>query len=80
MKFIVQKLFRMNTDELLKEMEKLPLHKRMYLVEKTLRTIRKKEDLNQMNLAAEALYSDYKTDTDLTAFTNIDFEDFYETR
>jgi hypothetical protein len=70
----------MNTDELLKEMEKLPLHKRMYLVEKTLRTIRKKEDLNQMNLAAEALYSDYKTDTDLTAFTNIDFEDFYETR
>jgi hypothetical protein len=33
-----------------------------------------------MNLAAEALLSDYKTDKDLTAFTNIDFEDFYETR
>ncbi len=70
----------MNTDELLREIEKLPLHKRMYLVEKTLHTIRKTEDLNQMNLAAEALYSDYKTDKDLTAFTNIDFEDFYETR
>jgi hypothetical protein len=70
----------MNTDELLKEIEKLPLHKRMYLVEKTLHTIRKKEDLNQMNLAAEALYSDYTSNKDLIAFTDIDFEDFYETR
>ncbi|WP_372948747.1 hypothetical protein [Mariniphaga sp.] len=70
----------MKADELLKEIEKLPLHKRMYLVEKTLHTIRKKEDLDQMNLAAEALYSDYKKDKDLTAFTDIDFEDFYETR
>jgi len=70
----------MKADELLKEIEKLPLHKRMYLVEKTLHTIRKKEDLDQMNLAAEALYSDYKTDKDLIAFTDIDFEDFYETR
>jgi hypothetical protein len=70
----------MNTDELLREIEKLPLHKRMYLVEKALHTIRKKENLNQMNLAAETLYTDYKTDKDLTAFTNIDFEDFYETR
>lgn len=70
----------MNTDELLREIEKLPLHKRMYLVEKALHAIRKKENLNQMNLAAETLYTDYKTDKDLTAFTNIDFEDFYETR
>ena len=30
----------------------------MYLVEKTLHAIRKKEDFNQMNLAAEAMYSE----------------------
>ncbi len=34
----------------------------------------------QMQNAAEALYSDYKTDEELTIFTNLDFEDFYETR
>lgn len=70
----------MNTEKLLKEIEKLPLHERMYLVEKTLHTIRKREDLNQMNLAAEALYSDYTSNKNLIAFTDIDFEDFYETR
>jgi hypothetical protein len=36
--------------------------------------------MNQMKKAAAALYSDYKLDKELIAFTNIDFEDFYETR
>lgn len=33
-----------------------------------------------MTLAADRLANDYRTDKDLIAFTNIDFEDFYETR
>jgi hypothetical protein len=33
-----------------------------------------------MNMAAEALYSDYKTDKELTAFTDLDFERFYEAK
>lgn len=33
-----------------------------------------------MKKAADTLYTDYKSDKELTAFTNLDFEDFYETR
>jgi hypothetical protein len=32
-----------------------------------------------MKIAAEKLYNDYKNDTVLTIFTNLDFEHFYET-
>jgi len=38
------------------------------------------EDSNQMSKAANLLMSDYKTDKELTAFTNLDYEDFYEAR
>jgi hypothetical protein len=33
-----------------------------------------------MKKAADALVSDYLTDTELTVFTNLDFENFYEAR
>ena len=42
--------------------------------------IRKQEDEDQMKKAADDLYEDYLTDKELTAFTNLDFENFYETR
>jgi hypothetical protein len=71
---------RMRTAELMKEIRKLPLQKRMYLVEKTLRSIREEEDINYMSKAADLLLDDYRTDKELTAFTNLDFEDFYEAR
>ncbi len=69
----------MNTKDILKEIESLPVRKRIYVIEKTLQTIRKNEDFEQMQNAAEALYSDYRDDTELTAFTKIDFDNFYET-
>jgi hypothetical protein len=65
----------MNTNELLKEIERLPVNKRIYLIEKTLSCLRKNEDVNQMNLAAESLYSEYANNEGLTAFTDIDFEE-----
>ena len=70
----------MKTDELLKEIEGLPLTKRIYLIEKALQSIRKKEDFDEMQMAAEKLYSDYKSNKELTSFRDIDFDDFYETR
>ena len=70
----------MNTNELLKEIERLPVNKRIYLIEKTLNSLRKSEDVNQMNLAAESLYSEYANNEELTAFTDIDFEEFYEAK
>lgn len=70
----------MRTTELIKEIQKLPMQKRIYIIEKTIHSMRKNEDLNQMKKAADALLLDYKSDKELTAFTNLDFEYFYEAR
>jgi hypothetical protein len=70
----------MNTNEILKEINRLPIPKRIYVIEKTIHSIREHEGTNQMKKAADNLYLDYKNDNELTAFTTIDFEDFYETR
>ena len=70
----------MRTNEIIKEIQRLPISKRIYVVEKTIHSIRTQEDKNVMKKAADALYADYKTDTELTAFTNLDYVDFYETK
>lgn len=70
----------MKTNEIIKEIKQLPVQKRIYIIEKTIHSLRKQEDPKQMKKAADTLYTDYKSDKELTAFTNLDFEDFYETR
>lgn len=70
----------MKTKALIKEIEQLPMHQRIYVIEQILHSMRSMEVNNQMEDAAESLYNDYKTDKALTEFTNIDFEDFYETK
>jgi hypothetical protein len=70
----------MKTNEIIKEIQRLPIRKRIYVIEKTIQTLRKQEDTSQMNKAVDTLYADYKSDKELTAFTNLDFEDFYEAR
>ena len=71
----------MKTKELIKEIQKLPVRKRIYVIERSMHLIRKQEEEeDQMKKAADELYGDYLTDKELTAFTNLDFESFYETR
>ncbi|MCF8217840.1 MAG: hypothetical protein K9I29_02320 [Bacteroidales bacterium] len=70
----------MGTKEIINEIQKLPVDKRLLVVERTMRSIRKQKVVNQMTIAAEKLHEDYKTDSELTQFTNIDFENFYEAR
>ena len=70
----------MRTNDIIKEIKRLPIPKRIYVVEKTIHSIRTQEDKNVMKNAADVLYSDYKTDNELTAFTNLDFVDFYEAK
>lgn len=70
----------MRTDELIREIQKLPVQKRIYVIEKSLHSLRNQEEKKAMNEAAELMWPDYKSDKELTAFTKIDFEDFYETR
>lgn len=63
----------MRTLELIKEIKRLPVEKRIYVLEKTIHSIRKQEDTNQMSQAANLLLIDYKTDRELTAFANLDY-------
>lgn len=70
----------MKTSEIIKEIERLPIRKRMYVIEKAIHTIGKQEDESQMTKASNALVVDYKSDKELTAFTELDFEAFYEAR
>ena len=70
----------MRTDEIIKEIQRLPIQKRILVIEKTIHSIRKHEERNEMINAADVLETAYKSDKELTAFTNIDFEDFYEAR
>ncbi|MFA4853639.1 MAG: hypothetical protein WC599_14075 [Bacteroidales bacterium] len=70
----------MRTSEIIKEIQRLPVQKRIFVIEKTIHSLRKHEDTNQLKKAADSLYSDYKSDKELVTFTNLDFEDFYEAR
>jgi hypothetical protein len=70
---------QMRTDEIIKEIQQLPLQKRIYVIEEIIRSIRRQAEKDQMEFAADSLYEDYRNDKNLTAFTDIDFENFYET-
>jgi len=70
----------MRTTELIKEIEKLPVQKRIFVIEKTLQSIRKNDENSQMKKAAEMLYDDYTTDSELTVFSDLDYADFYEAK
>jgi hypothetical protein len=71
---------QMRTDEIIKELQRLPLQKRIYVIEEIIRSIRRQAEKDQMEFAADSLYEDYRNDKNLTAFTDIDFENFYETK
>jgi len=70
----------METKELFKEIKRLPIDQRILLIEKTLKSIRKSNFEKSMIAAAEELAADYNTDPELTVFTKLDYESFYEAR
>jgi len=69
----------MDTLEIIHNINRLPLPQQMLIVEQIIHSIRKRE-LPSLEMAAERLYADYMTDENLTVFTQLDCEDFYETR
>ena len=70
----------MGTQQLIREIEKLPITKRKIIIERALKSIRDRENKNQTGKAAEILRKDYETDKELTTFTSLDIEDFYEAK
>ena len=69
----------MSTQELLKEIEFLSLEEKTN-IEKAIRELLLKEQVQLLTNGADALLNDYKADAELTAFTSLDFEHFYEAR
>ena len=70
----------MGTKEIIKEIQRLSIPKRMLVIERTLKSIRERELSVKIKKAVDALLKDYQSDKELTAFMGIDFENFYETR
>lgn len=70
----------MQTTELIQEIQRLSLAKRLLVIEETIKSIKKDELSYQMEMAVNELYEDYVNDKELTSFTAIDFDNFYETK
>ena len=77
---IISYLCIMGTKELIKEILQLPISKRMLVIEQTIKSIRESELNKKMKKAVDSLVDDYRNDKELTVFTDIDFDNFYETR
>ena len=70
----------MATKELLAEINKLSVDERILLIEDTLRSIRVATQNNRISEAVEVLGNDYENDKELTAFSSLDTDEFYEAR
>ena len=70
----------MRTSEIIREIQNLPADKRIYVIEKSIHSLRENKDKSQLKKAAELLYSDYMEDKELTALSDIDLDTFYEAK
>lgn len=68
------------TKEIINEIKKLSVRERIQIIEKTAKTIQTDDEKNQMKIGADQLYDNYKNDAELTAFTDLDLEGFYEAK
>ena len=63
--------------DLIHKILSLPISDRFFVIEETMKSIRE-EATESMEAAAIALLDDYNNDKELTAFTALDLERFYE--
>lgn len=69
----------MTPSNIIRELERLPLTDKLFVIERTLKSIRTEKEKG-LKAAVDNLYEDYKSDKELTVFTHLDKEPFYETR
>ena len=67
----------MSTKEIIRAIKHLPVNERLMIIEEAVHTIRN-ESNGMVHEAVELLYNNYKTDKELTSFTSLDMENFYE--
>ncbi len=66
---------------LLNQIYNLPFEEKLFLIEKTIQSIKKQiPKQSSLGKAAKLLLSEYQNNKELTVFTGIDHEDFYEAR
>jgi len=69
----------MEATRIIKEIARLPLIERMLIIENAIKSIREESSKkSKLKEGAMALLSEYKSDKELTAFTSLDGEKFYE--
>ncbi len=68
----------MEPSALLNQIYHLPVNERMLIVERTIHSIRSEK--KRMAKAVAFMTDEYRTDGELTAFSALDMENFYETR
>jgi len=69
--------------QILEQTQRLSVSEKLLIVERILRSIREetiREPQDTMGIAARSLLADYETDEELTIFTSLDSEEFYEKR
>ncbi|MBC8084568.1 MAG: hypothetical protein H7Z21_15330 [Hymenobacter sp.] len=69
----------MTITRILQEIQKLPLAEKLEVVEKTLETIRQ-DRRHGLEQAVSELSDEYSTNSELTAFTQLDTDPFHEAR
>ena len=69
----------MQATDIMYNINQLSVPQQMLIVENIMRSIRHEEQ-HPLEKAAECLYADYLHDKELTIFTQLDYENFYEAR
>lgn len=70
----------METTELKKEIGKMSSREKIELVEYIIKSIKEQQNRERLEATAEELQEEYEKNEELTAFTSIDTDDFYEPR
>lgn len=70
----------MKTNDLIKEIQRLPKSQRIELAEKIIHSLKEPNGSGELAVAANALIEEYKSDEELTVFTSLDLEGFYEAK
>jgi hypothetical protein len=70
----------METTEIMSKINRMPRRQRMFIAERIIHSVLAEDQNKRLKKAVDCLYDDYRTDKELTAFTQLDFENFYEIR
>ena len=70
----------METSEILYAVQTLPATQKMFIAEKIISSLRKEEEKSRLRHAADMALFDYTNNKDLTDLTQLDGENFVETR